>query len=69
MKMDLALNNLQRMICHEIKPTNQLIISSLEPLRLQSSKYTFSTHVLGPKVCSSLAINSHETDNIIKQKL
>ena len=42
-KIDLALNNLQRLICHKNQPTYQLII-------LLNTIYAFTLHQMAPGI-------------------
>ena len=65
--MNLALNNLQRLICHKTQPTNQLFHKSqsqLQILNLVPNQFGHTTHkknkMLGPKVLH-INMTSHYT--------
>ena len=37
--MDLVLNNLQRLICHKIQPTNEITVTSAAPSYLKKERF------------------------------
>ena len=69
-KMDLALNNQQRLICHKTQPTNQQSIR-LPAIRAQVTNYTYSL-CLGFKVLADTFHMSKTEDfyiNMVKMKM